>query len=123
MNRNYFAKSETRESLREHTNRLLDNLKLLKESYGDEILKANNIDKDRLFYLLEIICMYHDIGKVYTPFQNIILNKLGMEELPTPFNYNSIKHEQLSPMFVPNTKVRIISRRNNTCVPGNLLSS
>lgn len=100
MNRNYFAKSETRESLREHTNRLLDNLKLLKESYGDEILKANNIDKDRLFYLLEIICMYHDIGKVYTPFQNIILNKLGMEELPTPLNYNSIKHEQLSPMLL-----------------------
>lgn len=105
MNRNYFAKSETRESLREHTNRLLDNLKLLKESYGDEVLKANNIDKDRLFYLLEIICMYHDIGKVYTPFQNIILNKLGMEELPTPFNYNSIKHEQLSPMFVPIQKL------------------
>ena len=31
---------------------------------------------ERFWYLLEIICRYHDIGKVYTPFQNIIRQKL-----------------------------------------------
>lgn len=101
MNRIYYAKSDTGETIIEHTNRLLDNLKILKQNYENEIININNIDKERFFYLLEIVCKYHDIGKVYTPFQNIVLEKMGKMQLETKFNYKNIKHEQLSPMFVP----------------------
>lgn len=100
MSKRYYAKSDTKESIKEHTDKLLENLKLLKNCYEEDILRANNIDKERFFYLLEIICKYHDIGKVFTPFQNIILKKIGQKELETKFTYN-VKHEQLSPMFVP----------------------
>lgn len=113
MKRIYYAKSDTRETIKQHTDKLLENLERLKSGYQDEILKAKNIDKERFFYLLEIVCKYHDIGKVFTPFQNMIREKIKQEEekegtksdfvyekLETKFIYN-IKHEQLSPMFVP----------------------
>ena len=104
MSRIYYAKSDTKETIKQHTDRLLKNLKLLKQCYEKEILKANNIEKDRFFYLLEIVCKYHDIGKVFTPFQNIILNKIGEKTIETKFKYD-IKHEQLSPMFIPIEKL------------------
>lgn len=104
MSRIYYAKSDTKETIKQHTDKLLENLNLLKQCYEEEILKVNNIDKDRIFYLLEIVCKYHDIGKVFTPFQNIILNKIGEKTIETQFKYE-IKHEQLSPMFVPIEKL------------------
>lgn len=101
MNRIYYAKSDTGKTIQEHTNKLLDNLEILKQNYEEKIINISNIDKERFFYLLEIVCKYHDIGKVFTPFQNVILEKMGKEQLPTKFNYKNIKHEQLSPMFIP----------------------
>ena len=56
MSRIYYAKSDTKETIKQHTDRLLKNLKLLKQCYEKEILKANNIEKDRFVYLLEIVC-------------------------------------------------------------------
>lgn len=100
MERVYYAKSDTRETIREHTDKLLENLEILKKCYKNEILLAKKIDTERFFYLLEIVCQYHDIGKVYTPFQNMILEKIGEKIIDTRFNYD-IKHEQLSPMFIP----------------------
>lgn len=100
MSRKYYAKSDTKETIKQHTDRLLENLKLLKQCYEEEILKVNNIDKDRFFYLLEIVCKYHDIGKAFTAFQNIILKNIGEKTIETEFKYN-VRHEQLSPMFVP----------------------
>lgn len=100
----YYAKSDTRETIKQHTDRLLENLEVLKQCYEEEILEVNNIDKDRFFYLLEIVCKYHDIGKVFSAFQNIILNKIGEKTIETEFKYN-IRHEQLSPMFVPIQKL------------------
>ena len=70
-----YAKSAPIETIREHTEKLLENLKLLKKIYEKEIIKVINIDKERFWELLEIVCKYHDIGKVYTPVQNIILDK------------------------------------------------
>ena len=104
MKRIYYAKSDTKETIKEHTDRLLRNLKILKEEYSNEILNVKDIDKERFFYLLEIVCKYHDIGKVFTPFQNVILKTLGEKEIKTNFKYN-IKHEQLSPIFVPIDKL------------------
>ena len=73
----YYAKSNPKESIKEHTDKLLENLEELKEIYGNEILKEKGIEESRFWYLLEIICKYHDIGKTYTPFQNIIKTKKG----------------------------------------------
>ena len=103
----YYAKSEPIESIKEHTEKLLKNLKLLKKLYEKEIISSIDIEKERFWELLEIVCKYHDIGKVYTPFQNMILNKLGKEIIKTPFSYDIIKHEQLSPMFVPIEKYNL----------------
>lgn len=94
----FYAKSKPKESIKEHTDSLLENLKILKEVYGNEITK--NKYEERIWELLKIICTYHDLGKVYTPFQNKILEKIGQKTIPTKFEYN-IKHEQLSPLFVP----------------------
>ncbi len=101
----YYAKSKPVESIKEHTDRLLENLELLKNSYGKEILKGKNIDEERFWWLLKIICTYHDIGKVYTPFQNKIREKLGQEKIQTRFNYEMAKHEELSPIFIPVQKL------------------
>lgn len=95
-----YAKSDPPESINEHTEKLLRNLKILRNLYENIVDKNPNVD-ERLWKLLEIACVYHDIGKVYSPFQNIILEKLGKEKLYTKFDYESIKHEQLSPMFIP----------------------
>lgn len=101
----FYAKSNPEQSITEHTNELLDNLKKLKETYKDTINKIIKIDQSRFWYLLKIICKYHDIGKVYTPFQNIIRQKLKLEPIKTKFNYDAVKHEQLSPIFIPIEKL------------------
>lgn len=105
-----YAKSEPKpipETIKEHNDKLLKNLSLLKRLYGKDILKNKNIDKDKFWRLLEIACLYHDIGKVYTPFQNIILEKIGKQKIKTDFNYDIIKHEQLSPLFIPKDKLEL----------------
>lgn len=97
----YYAKSNPIETIEEHTSKLLENMLLLKNLYGEQILKEADFDKNRFWTLLEIVCKYHDLGKVYTPFQNMIREKLKEPLLNTKFNYDVIKHEQLSPMFIP----------------------
>lgn len=97
----YYAKSNPIETIQEHTDKLLKNLSLLKRLYEDQILKNVDFDKERFWNLLEIVCKYHDLGKVYTPFQNIIRKNLKEQLLETKFNYEFIKHEQISPMFIP----------------------
>ena len=106
VEKRYYAKSDTRESIKEHTDKLLDNLERLKDGYQSEILETKNIDKERFFYLLEIVCKYHDVGKVFTAFQNEIRKNVGEIPIETEFQYN-IKHEQLSPMFVPIEKLSL----------------
>lgn len=103
----YYAKSNPIETIEEHTNKLLENMKLLKELYGVQILNEAKFDKERFWILLEIICTYHDLGKVYTPFQNIIRKQLNEPLLTTEFNYEFVKHEQLSPIFVPIQKYNL----------------
>ena len=103
----YYAKSRPVETIKEHTNKLLKNLDLLKKTYGNYILDSISMNKERFWELLEIICKYHDIGKVYTPFQNIIRKEIGESKLITNFSYEIIKHEQISPIFVPVKKYKL----------------
>lgn len=102
----FYAKSEPIETIKEHTDNLLRNFEILKNTYGEEIGKNRTFSMDRFWYLLEIACTYHDLGKIFTPFQNIIREKIGKEKIPTKFSY-TIKHEQLSPMFIPIEKLEL----------------
>ncbi len=97
----FYAKSDPIESIKEHTDKLLENLEILKREYGDKITKVIKMDTERFWELMELICKYHDVGKVFSGFQNVIRNKIGLELLPTKFNNDFIKHEQISPMFIP----------------------
>ena len=100
-----YAKSNPKETLREHTDGLLRELDNLKNSYGNKIeslLSSNDditIDKDEFWRLLDIISEFHDLGKVYTPFQNVIREKIGEEKLITNFE-NDIYHNYISPAFI-----------------------
>lgn len=100
-----YAKSKGEESIKQHTKKLLDNMDIIKNEYGDKIIENKGLDSDRFWSILRLACLYHDIGKVYTPFQNIILKKLNLPTIPTDFNYSNIKHEQLSPAFIPIDKM------------------
>ena len=101
MNYKYYAKSNPIETIKEHTDKLLENLKILRKTYGSKIVKVIDMPEERFWQLMEIICKYHDVGKVYSGFQNAIRKNIGEPLLDTKFNNEQIKHEQISPMFVP----------------------
>lgn len=107
MDYKYYAKSDTAETIREHTNKLLENLEILRKKYGTKIIKVSNMEEERFWELMRIICLYHDAGKVFSGFQNKIRKKLELELLDTRFNNDDIKHEQISPMFIPCKKYNI----------------
>ena len=101
MKYKYYAKSNPIETIKEHTDKLLENLEILKRAYGSKIVQAIDMPEERFWQLMEIICKYHDAGKVYSGFQNAIRKAIGEPLLPTKFNNEQIKHEQISPIFVP----------------------
>ena len=51
----YYAKSNPIETIEEHTSKLLENMLLLKNLYGEQILKEADFDKNRFWTLLEIV--------------------------------------------------------------------
>ena len=101
MNYKYYAKSNPVETIKEHTDKLLKNLEILKRTYGSKIVQVIDMPEDRFWQLMEMACKYHDVGKVYSGFQNVIRKAIGEQLLSTKFNNEQIKHEQISPMFVP----------------------
>ena len=101
MSCKYYAKSNPIETVKEHTDKLLENLEILKRTYGAKIVQEIDMTEERFWQLMEIICKYHDVGKVYSGFQNEIRKNIGETLLQTRFNNEQMKHEQISPMFVP----------------------
>lgn len=101
MEYKYYAKSNPIETIKEHTDKLLENLEILKKGYGEKITQSIEMPEERFWQLMKIVCKYHDAGKVFSGFQNEIRKKIGEELIPTKFNNQEIKHEQISPMFVP----------------------
>lgn len=99
------AKSSPPESLYEHTERLLENYRILKEMYSLEINKIFKGEEKIFWDLLYVACLYHDFGKVYTPFQNELRKKLGENLLITDFE-NDIPHGYLSPAFLDYRKLK-----------------
>jgi CRISPR-associated endonuclease/helicase Cas3 len=88
-------------TIREHTDKLLENLEKLKAYYRDEVKalipKSVSFElKERFWEILELACEYHDYGKIHCKFQEKIGNKniKPMKDLP------DVRHNLLSPVFV-----------------------
>jgi CRISPR-associated endonuclease/helicase Cas3 len=88
-------------TIREHTDKLLENLEKLKAYYRDEVKalipKSVSFElKERFWEILELACEYHDYGKIHCKFQEKIGNKniKPIKDLP------EVKHNLLSPVFV-----------------------
>ncbi len=95
----YWQKGKpTAESLEEHTKRLLKNLRVLKNLYGDKINALS--DNGNFWRLLELVCAYHDVGKISTAFQNRLRKVLNESPLPSMCK-RDIPHNYLSPAFLP----------------------
>lgn len=101
MEYKYYAKSDPIETIKEHTDKLLENLEILKKEYGEKITQSIEMPEERFWQLMKIVCKYHDAGKVFSGFQNTIREAIGEKLIPTKFNNQEIKHEQISPIFVP----------------------
>lgn len=101
MNYRYYAKSNPVQSIKEHTDKLLYNLEILKAEYGNRISQVVNMPSERFWELLKVVCQYHDVGKVFSGFQNEIRKDIGEKLIATKYNNKDIRHEQLSPTFIP----------------------
>ncbi|MDG4656920.1 CRISPR-associated helicase Cas3' [Ectobacillus antri] len=88
----FLAKSNPKETLREHTDELRIRYDIFKQAYGE-------LFHDRIWKLLRYAVDYHDAGKAHEPFQLKIRKALGedvqlSEHLEVPHNY-------LSPFLLP----------------------
>jgi len=95
----FLAKSEPEETIQEHTNNLLKNFYLLQELYPN--IKHLNWE------ILRLSCLYHDLGKMNTKFQNKILKRIGYELLDDELvDVEEVYHNYLSPAFLPKNKLK-----------------
>lgn len=62
------------ETLQEHTGRVLENLSLLKHSYGALL-------SEEIWQLAQVAAQYHDAGKIYEGFQQFIKLNMGLSPL------------------------------------------
>lgn len=70
----FYAKSEPKETIQQHTDNLLENLNILKMIYPDL-----EIDWDMLY----LACLYHDLGKINNKFQGrLLFGKRSKGEIP-----------------------------------------
>lgn len=88
-------------TIREHTNKLLDNLENLKKHYRKEIQELIPRElpdklKERFWEILWLACEYHDYGKIHCKFQE----KLGNESVKPIRGLPEVRHNLLSPLFV-----------------------
>lgn len=56
-----YAKSEPIESIKEHTDKLIEQYEIIKKLYGKEILENKEINEERFWNILKIACLYHDV--------------------------------------------------------------
>jgi len=88
-------------TIREHTDKLLNNLGKLKEHYKKQIEELIPKElptelKERFWEILELACEYHDYGKIHCKFQK----KIGNENIELIKNLPEVRHNLLSPLFV-----------------------
>jgi CRISPR-associated endonuclease/helicase Cas3 len=88
-------------TIREHTEKLLNNLDNLKRHYEKEIdeLIPKELPTElrkRFWEILRLACEYHDYGKIHCKFQK----KIGNENIELIKNLPEVRHNLLSPLFV-----------------------
>jgi len=88
-------------TIREHTDKLLENLQKLKDYYRKEIeeLIPKGLPtelRERFWEILELACEYHDYGKIHCKFQE----KLGNKSVKPIKGLPEVRHNLLSPVFV-----------------------
>lgn len=89
-----YAKSNPEQTLKEHTDDLIKNYNVLKDSYGYKL-------KDPIIWKLLLIAVkYHDTGKAYCKFQYDIRKNMNMKVSSPTLKYD-IPHNYLSPAFLP----------------------
>jgi len=92
----FLAKSNPKETIIQHTENLLNQYKIIKHIYPD----LKNINWE----LLYLACLYHDLGKMNTKFQNKIMKNIDdkfellKDEYP---EIDEIPHGYLSNAFIP----------------------
>ncbi|MBP2027281.1 CRISPR-associated endonuclease/helicase Cas3 [Acetoanaerobium pronyense] len=97
----FYAKSNS-ETIQEHTDRLLYNLQILKDLYPNI-----NINWD----LLEISCIYHDLGKINEKFQDKVTErKRHKDEVPHAFlSVSLLNTKELKKNFTASEITALIS--------------
>jgi CRISPR-associated endonuclease/helicase Cas3 len=88
-------------TIREHTDKLLENLQKLRDYYRKEIeeLIPKGLPtelRERVWEILELACEYHDYGKIHCKFQE----KLGNKNIKPIKGLPEVRHNLLSPVFV-----------------------
>lgn len=84
-------------TIRAHTDKLLENLRVLKELFGDKIRHLLGPHAEEFWEALRLACEYHDYGKVYKGFQK----KVGNPEFKKVKNEVEVRHNLISPAFLP----------------------
>lgn len=88
-------------TIREHTDKLLENLQKLRDYYRKEIeeLIPKGLPaelRERFWEILELACEYHDYGKIHCKFQE----KIGNKNIKPIKGLPEVRHNLLSPVFV-----------------------
>ncbi|HBG4018762.1 TPA: CRISPR-associated helicase Cas3' [Clostridioides difficile] len=98
-----YAKSNPVETLREHTDELLKQMNVLRESYGKNINSLDFLEEEIFWQLLDFVIEFHDIGKAFSPFQELIKSrmdtKINEPKIVTHLE-NNVGHNYLSPAFI-----------------------
>ncbi len=97
----FWAKTYPRETIQEHTEKLLKNYNLLKSTYPDL-----NIDWDMLY----LTCLYHDLGKINKKFQDKINHGI-LDESEIPHGILSlafINYEELEDKGYSNKDISVL---------------
>ncbi|EQH69776.1 TPA: CRISPR-associated helicase/endonuclease Cas3 [Clostridioides difficile] len=98
-----YAKSNPVETLREHTDELLKQMNVLRESYGKNINSLDFLEEEIFWQLLDFVIEFHDIGKAFSPFQELIKSRMDTKiNEPKIVTYleNNVGHNYLSPAFI-----------------------
>lgn len=103
-----YAKSKPVETLKEHTYSLLRNLESIKNLYNIEIEKQTSVGM--IWEYLQLICTYHDFGKIQSHFQRKIRLSIKNKDFQEEINQLNIRlkntdiielpHNLLSPGFL-----------------------
>lgn len=101
------AKSNPEKTIKEHTQDLLNQLKILETIYPSILEKEE-------WELLNYASKYHDIGKINTKFQNKLYQKLKKKLLEDNIKAEEIPHNFLSPHLINIDKMEEKFGRENT---------